>query len=89
MAKKENEKLQKYIDASLLCQVITTMSVLMFFIMYIISGISSMLKITEAILTLLMLIMAVNNHFIFKRKYFTFLYIVVAICSCIFIFVNI
>ena len=71
----------KYRDAGLVCQVTATICTLMFSVMYLISRIQEILDLTGFTLVLLMVIMAFNNHMIFKRKYFTAIYTIVGIIS--------
>lgn len=75
------EEKSKYSSAGLLCQVVTIMAILMFGMMYAISNIFDILTILEWLVILLLLVMAFNNHITFKRKYFTIVYIVIAILS--------
>ena len=81
MEKISELKKTKYTDVGLICQITTSICTLMFCIMYIISKIEEILDITGFTLVILMIIMAFNNHMIFKRKYFTVIYVIVGIFS--------
>ena len=81
-------KKTKYSDVGLVCQITATICTLMFCVMYIISKIDKILDLTGFTLVILMIIMAFNNHTLFKRKYFTAIYIVVGLFTLILSFVS-
>ena len=61
---------EKYKDAGILVQIILTIALIMFVLLYLISNISSFATIVGMLVGLLLLAMAFNNHVSFKRKYF-------------------
>ena len=81
MEKVSELKESKYKDVGLVSQITASICTLMFCIMYIVSRVEEILDITGFTLVLLMVIMAFNNHMLFKRKYFTAIYIIVGIFS--------
>lgn len=66
-------------EAGIVAQVVITMAVIMFILLYLISNIEAFGIIVGLLVGVLMLVMAVNNHMTFKRKYFTFIYFIVGI----------
>ena len=72
---------EKYKDAGILVQIVITVALIMFVLLYLISNISSFATIVEMLVGLLLLAMAFNNHVSFKRKYFTLMYLIVGIVS--------
>ena len=72
---------EKYKDAGILVQIILTIALIMFVLLYLISNISSFATIVGMLVGLLLLVMAFNNHVSFKRKYFTLIYLIVGIVS--------
>ena len=72
---------EKYKDAGILVQIILTIALIMFVLLYLISNISSFATIVGMLVGLLLLAMAFNNHVSFKRKYFTLIYLIVGIVS--------
>ena len=62
---------EKYKDAGILVQIVITVALIMFVLLYLISNISSFATIVGMLVGLLLLAMAFNNHVSFKRKYFT------------------
>lgn len=77
----------KYSSAGLLAQIVVVIGLVMFTTIYFISSIIDILTILKLLLALLLVVMAFNNHVTFKRKYFTLLYLIVAIISGISIFI--
>ena len=71
---------EKYKDAGILVQIILTIALIMFVLLYL-SNISSFATIVGMLVGLLLLAMAFNNHVSFKRKYFTLIYLIVGIVS--------
>ena len=71
----------KYKDAGILVQIVITVALIMFVLLYLISNISSFATIVGMLVGLLLLAMAFNNHVSFKRKYFTLIYLIVCIVS--------
>ena len=76
-----NEEIYK--DAGILMQVVTTIAVIMFVLLYLISNINAFVNIIGLLIGVLMLTMAFNNHVTFKRKYFTLIYFIVGIFSIV------
>jgi hypothetical protein len=72
---------EKYKDAGILVQIILTIALIMFVLLYLISNISSFATIVGMLVGLLLLAMAFNNHVSFKRKYFTLIYLIVGTVS--------
>ena len=72
---------EKYKDAGILVQIILTIALIMFVLLYLISNISSFATIVGMLVGPLLLAMAFNNHVSFKRKYFTLIYLIVGIVS--------
>lgn len=71
----------KYKDAGILVQIVLTIALIMFVLLYLISNIKAFATIVGMLVGLLLLAMAFNNHVSFKRKYFTLIYLIVGIVS--------
>ena len=70
---------EKYKDAGILVQIVITIALIMFVLLYLISNISSFATIVGMLVGLLLLAMAFNNHVSFKRKNFTLIYLILGI----------
>lgn len=81
-------KKSKYEDIGLLCQMAVTIFLIMFLIIYAFLKTNEFLCLIGFILVILMFIMAFNNHIVFKRKYFTLIYIAIGIIALVMSIMN-
>lgn len=79
------EKLKLYQTIGLIYQVIIAIALLFSYLYYYIEG--GFEVIAKILLILLFLGLAYNNHVTFKRKYFTLIYLVVAVLAGVIIFI--